>query len=339
MIAVSEVVGRVPVESMCDALSLARATYYRRRAPQLGPPEAKAPPPRTLSEGERQVMLALLHDERFVDLAPAQVYATLLDENVYHCSERTMYRILSANREVRERRDQVRHPAYAAPQLLATKPNELWSWDITKLLGPTKLKYFHLYVMIDIFSRFIVGWMIAHHESDVLAKKLIAETAEREGIKPGQLTIHSDRGASMRSKAVALLLSDLGITKTHSRPHVSNDNPFSEAAFKTLKYRPAVPERFGSIEDARSCFADLFVWYNDEHHHGGLGLLTPRDVHHGLADQRVANRATVLAAAYALHPERFPRGLPVPARPPSEVWINKPATKVENASESEQAAQ
>ena len=284
MIAVNEVVGRLAVAPTCDAFSLARATYYRRRAPQLGPRRRKASPPRTLSEGECQVVLALLHADRFVDLAPAQVYATLLDENVYHCSERTMYRILSANREVRERRDQIRHPAYAAPQLLATKPNELWSWDITKLLGPTKLKYFHLYVIIDVFSRFVVGWMLAQHESDVLAKKLIAETAEREGIKPGQLTIHSDRGSSMKSKAVALLLSDLGITKTHSRPHVSNDNPFSEAAFKTLKYRPAVPERFGSIEDARGCFADLFVWYNDEHHHGGLGLLMPDDNYPSPAD-------------------------------------------------------
>jgi len=339
VIAVNEVVGRLPVASTCEALSLARATYYRRRAPLLGPRERKASPPRTLSDGERHAMLALLHDDRFVDLAPAQVYATLLDESVYHCSERTMYRILSANREVRERRDQARHPAYAAPELLATKPNELWSWDITKLLGPTKWTYFYLYVIIDVFSRYVVGWMIAHHESATLAKKLIAETCERQGIEPGQLTLHADRGSSMKSKAVALLLSDLGITKTHSRPHVSNDNPFSEAAFKTLKYRPAVPERFGAIEHARGCFGDLFSWYNDDHHHGALGLLTPRDVHHGLGDQRVANRAVVLSAAYALHPERFPRGRPVPAQPPTEVWINKPAIETENASESDLAAQ
>jgi putative transposase len=289
----------------------------------------KASPRRTLSTGERQVVLALLHADRFVDLAPAQVYATLLDENVYLCSERTMYRILSGNREVRERRDQLRHPNYAAPELLATKPNELWSWDITKLRGPKKWTYFYAYVIIDVFSRYVVGWMIAHEESAALAKKLIAETCGRQDIKPGQLTLHADRGSSMKSKALALLLSDLGVTKTHSRPHVSNDNPFSEAAFKTLKYRPAVPECFGTIEDARGCFADLFVWYNDEHHHGALGLLTPRDVHHGLAQQRVDDRAAVLTAAHARHPERFPRGCPRPARPPTEVWINKPTKQPE----------
>ena len=331
MIAVNDVVGHLPVAATCDAFSLARATYYRRRAPQLGPRRPKAAPPRTLAAHEREVVLALLHDDRFVDLAPAQVYATLLDEQVYHCSERTMYRILAANREVRERRNQLRHPAYAAPELLATKPNELWSWDITKLLGPKKWTYYYLYVILDVFSRYVVGWMIAHEESATLAKKLIAETCHRQGIEPGQLGVHADRGSSMKSKAVALLLSDLGIAKTHSRPHVSNDNPFSEALFKTLKYRPVVPERFGAIEDARGCFGDLFVWYNDDHHHGALGLLTPRDVHHGLAEARLDDRAIVLSAAYDLHPERFPHGRPKPAIPPTEVWINKPAIEARAA--------
>ena len=336
MIAVNDVVGHLPVAATCDAFSLARATYYRRRAPQLGPRRPKAAPPRTLAAHEREVVLALLHDDRFVDLAPAQVYATLLDEQVYHCSERTMYRILAANREVRERRNQLRHPAYAAPELLATKPNELWSWDITKLLGPKKWTYYYLYVILDVFSRYVVGWMIAHEESATLAKKLIAETCHRQGIEPGQLGVHADRGSSMKSKAVALLLSDLGIAKTHSRPHVSNDNPFSEALFKTLKYRPVVPERFGAIEDARGCFGDLFVWYNDDHHHGALGLLTPRDVHHGLAEARLDDRAIVLSAAYDLHPERFPHGRPKPAIPPTEVWINKPAIEARAAVSSAQ---
>jgi len=226
---------------------------------------------------------------------------------------------------VRERRDQLRHPRYVAPQLLATRPNEVWSWDITKLLGPVKWTYFYLYVILDVFSRYVVGWMVAHRESAQLAQKLIAETCARQGIAPGVLTLHADRGSSMTSKPVALLLADLGVTKTHSRPHVSNDNPFSEAQFKTLKYRPDFPERFGSIEDARGHCRVFFPWYNTEHRHGGIGLLTPHDVHYGLADQRVAARTDVLAAAYAAHPERFVAGLPRPPARSTEVWINPPA--------------
>jgi len=259
-----------------------------------------------------------------MDLAPAEVYATLLDEGRYLCSERTMYRVLAAHQEVRERRDQLRHPHYAAPELLARQPNELWSWDITKLLGPAKWTYFYLYVMLDVFSRYVVGWMVAHHESATLAERFIAETCARQSIDPGQLTIHADRGSAMTSKSVALLLADLGVTKTHARPHVSNDNPFSEAQFKTLKYRPAFPARFGSIQDARAHCHVFFPWYNTEHHHSGLGLLTPADVHQGVAEQRVAARATVLATAYAEHPERFPAGLPHPPARPVEVWINPP---------------
>ena len=240
-----------------------------------------------------------------------------------------MYRILEENQEVRERRDQLRHPKYAAPQLLATKPNELWSWDITKLLGPQKWSYFYLYVILDVFSRYVVGWMIAERETATLAERLLAETCERQGILPGQLTVHADRGSPMKSKAVALLFADLGVTKTHSRPHVSNDNPFSESHFKTLKYRPAVPDRFGCVQDARGTFRDLFRWYNHDHRHSGLGLMTPYEVHHGLATARIAQRSGVLAAAYARHPERFPRGLPVPPPLPDAVWINKPASKPE----------
>jgi len=268
----------------------------------------------------------VLHEPRFVDLAPAEVYATLLDEGRYLCSERTMYRVLAAHQEVRERRNQLRHPSYAAPELLARRPNELWSWDITKLLGPAKWTYFYLYVMLDVFSRYVVGWMVTHGESATLAERFIHETCVRQGIGRDHLTIHADRGQAMTSKSVAFLLADLGVTKTHSRPHVSNDNPYSEAHFKTLKYRPAFPDRFGSLQDARVHGQSFFTWYNIEHHHSGLGLLTPYDVHHGLAEQRVAARATVLAAAYAAHPERFPGGLPEPAAGPTDVWINPPRT-------------
>jgi len=266
-----------------------------------------------------------LHATRFIDLAPSEVYATLLDEDTYLCSERTMYRLLAEHAKVRERRDQLRHPVYAAPELLARRPNELWSWDITKLLGPTKWTYFYLYVMLDVFSRYVlVGCMVAPRESATLAERFIRETCSRQDIERDQLTIHADRGPAMTSNSVTLLLADLGVTKTHSRPHVSNDNPFSEAQFKTLKYRPAFPVRFGSIQDARTHCHVFFPWYNTEHHHSGLDLLTPADVHHGLAEQRVAARAAVLTAAYAAHPERFPPGQPHPPARPVEVWINPP---------------
>jgi len=283
---VTEVGSRLGIAATCAALGLPRATYYRRR-PQNAPPRRR-PSPRALSDSERMAVLAVLHEPRFVDLAPAEVYATLLDEGQYLCSERTMYRVLAGHREVRERRDQLRHPHYAAPELLARRPNELWSWDITKLLGPAKWTYFYLYVMLDVFSRYVVGWMIAHRESATLAERFIHETCVRQGIERGQLTIHADRGSAMTSKPVAFLLADLGVNKTHSRPHVSNDNPFSEAQFKTLKYRPMFPDRFGSIQDARAHCHGFFTWYNTEHHHVGLGLLTPADVHHGLAEERVA---------------------------------------------------
>ena len=268
------------------------------------------------------MVLAVLHEPRFVDHAPAEIYATLLDAGQYLCSERTMYRLLAAHAEVRERRDQLRHLVYAAPELLACRPNELWSWDITKLLGPVKWTYFYLYVMLDVFSRYVVGWMVAHRESATLAERFIQDTCGRQRIDRGQLTIHADRGSAMTSKPVALLLADLGVTKTHSRPHVSNDNPFSEAQFKTLKYRPAFPDRFGSIQDARAHGQDFFAWYNEAHHHSDLGLLTPHDVHFGLAAQRLAVRADVLAMAYAAHPERFPAGRPAPPAAPTKVWIN-----------------
>lgn len=315
---------KLGVAPMCAALDVRRATYYRRRRPKPRPSTRRPRPPRTLPAAERATVLDVLHEPRFADQAPAEVYSQLLDEKRYLCSERTMYRILAENQEVRERRNQLRHPAYSPPQLLATRPNQLWSWDITKLLGPAKWTYFYLYVILDVFSRYVVGWLVAHRESAVLAEKLIRVTCVRQGIVPGELTIHADRGSSMVSKPVALLMADLGVTKTHSRPHVSNDNPFSEAQFKTMKYRPEFPDRFGSIFHARGFCGTFFPWYNTEHHHSGIGLLTPEDVHFGRAPSRIAARAHVLAAAYAAHPERFVRGVPQPPAVPTAVWINPP---------------
>jgi len=322
MEAVREVAQSIGVAPACNALGLARATYYRQLQPKAI--SARFPSKRALSPEERRAVLEVLHERRFADLAPAEVFAQLLDEGRYLCSERTMYRVLAENAEVRERRNQLRHPHYAAPEILATTPNQLWSWDITKLLGPTKWTYFYLYVILDVFSRYIVGWMVAPRESATLAGRLLGEAYVSQKVEPGALTVHADRGTSMTSKAVALLLADLGVTKTHSRPHVSNDNPYSEAQFKTLKYRPEFPARFGSIEDARAFCRAFFPWYNEEHHHSALGLHTPHDVHFGQAQARNAERAIVLTQAYQAHPERFVRGLPVPASLPTEVWINPP---------------
>ena len=323
MATVAEVGPRLGIAPTCHALAVPRATFYRRRRPQPVPrPHRRAP--RALTPVERAGVLAALHEPRFVDLAPAEIYATLLDEGRYLCSERTMYRLLEGASEVRERRDPLRHPVYAKPELLASRPNEVWSWDITKLLGPAKWSYFYLYVLLDIYSRYVVGWMVAHRESAQLAKKLIAESVRKQAIERGQLTVHADRGSSMTSKPVALLLADLGVTKTHSRPSVSNDNPFSEAQFKTLKYRPEFPDRFGSIEDSRAFCVGFFDWYNNRHYHSGLALLRPATVHYGETAAVIERRGEVLAAAYAAHPERFVRRAPRPAEPPTAVWINPP---------------
>lgn len=330
MIACQELSRDVGTVAACKSLEIARPTYYRRLGTGDRQPSPRPAPPRTLSVAERQDVLDVLHSDRFVDKAPTEAYATLLDEGTYHCSIRTMYRVLEEAGEVRERRDQARHPHYKAPELLATAPNQVWSWDITKLLGPVKWTYFYLYVILDIFSRYVVGWMIAHQESSALAKRFIAETCEKQNIQPGQLTVHADRGASMKSKPVALLLSDLGVTKTHSRPHVSDDNPYSESQFKTLKYRPGFPDRFGSIQDARSFCQDFFSWYNREHRHTGIGLLTPAMVHYGKAEAVISQRRIVLASAFSTHPERFVRGLPVPPPLPEAAWINKPKAESQN---------
>jgi putative transposase len=319
---------RLGIAPTCAALGLARATFYRQRPrPGAGPivPRARRAPRQALAPTEREAVLALLHDEQFVDLPPAQVWAQLLDAGrMPPCSIRTMYRVLAANQEVRERRNQLRHPVYQKPELLATGPNQVWSWDITKLLGPVKWTYYYLYVLLDIFSRYVVGWLLARQEAAALAKVLIAESCQRQAIDPGQLIIHADRGPSMTSQPVALLLATLGVLPSHSRPHVSDDNPFSEAQFKTLKYRPDFPARFGALEDAETFCQRFFPWYNTDHRHVALGLMTPYDLHYGLAQGKWERRATVLRAAYDAHPERFPRGVPVPPPLPTAAWINKP---------------
>jgi len=315
-----------PVSGMveaCRCLGVSRTTVYRARKP-VGAARKRVKQNRALTESEREGVLDVLRSKRFGDHAPTQVYATLLDEDTYLCSIRTMYRILQAHGEVKERRDQASHPQYARPELLATGPNELWSWDITKLLGPSTWTYYYLYVILDVFSRYVVGWMAAHRELAALANRLIHDSCEKQGIVKGQLTLHADRGSSMRSKHVAMLLSDLGVTKTHSRPHVSNDNPFSESQFKTLKYRPEFPKRFGSIEHARVFCRDFFRWYNTQHRHSGIGLLTPETVHYGLAEKAINTRQKVLNTAYGRHPERFVRKPPKAPQLPEAVWINPP---------------
>ena len=320
----------IGIKPACAAFGIARSGFYRGQGPATAP-VPRPSPPRTLSSEERQVVLATLHSDRFVDTAPATVYATLLDEGRYHCSIRTLYRILDEQAEVKERRNQLRHPVYQKPELLATAPNQVWSWDITKLLGPVKWSYCYLYVMLDIFSRYVVGWMVAPAESAGLAQRLITDTCAKQQIEPEQLTLHADRGSSMKSKPVALLLADLGITKTHSRPYTSDDNPFSEAQFKTLKYRPDFPARFGSLEDARVFCQTFFTWYNGEHRHSGIGLMTPAVVHEGRAETMRDARQQVLTTAYAAHPERFVRKPPQPPILPHAVWINPP--KKESASQ------
>jgi len=321
----------VGITVACEALGLPRSSFYRAQSPVLphrSIPTVRAVSPRALTMPERTVVRETLNSERFQDQSPREVYATLLDEERYLCSWRTMYRVLADNREVRERRNQLRHPAYAKPELLAIRPNQVWSWDITKLRGPVTWTYYYLYVILDVYSRYVVGWMVAERESEALAQDLISATCEKQCIEPGQLTLHADNGSAMIAKSVAQLLIDLDVVPSHSRPHVSNDNPFSEAQFKTLKYRPNYPERFCGLIAARAWAHDFFGWYNQDHHHTNLGLLTPSVVHHGDAERVLQKRQQVLAIAYAVHPERFVKGAPVPAQLPAAVWINPPKTSV-----------
>jgi putative transposase len=326
MVAIEAVTTTGATAALCQSVGLAHATLYRRRHPARSstPTLPRAPSARALVPAERQAVLDVLHSERFVDQSPAEVHATLLEEQTYLASVRTMYRVLAAAGEVRERRDQARHPNYTRPELVATAPNQVWSWDITKLKGPIPYLYYSLYVILDLFSRYVVGWMVATHENARLAERLIEATCLKQGIGPHQLTIHADRGAPMRSKLVAELFIDLSIEASHSRPRVSNDNPFSEAQFRTVKYRPAFPDRFGSIDDARTIGHDLFAWYNDAHHHSGLSYLTPADVHYGRAATILEVRHRTRLAAYAAHPERFVQGPPRVETLPDAVWINPP---------------
>lgn len=316
------------VRRACAVLGVPRSSWYRaRKAAALPKPPvipSRPSPPRALTEAERASVRKVLNSERFQDCAPREVYATLLDEATYLCSWRTMYRILASHDEVRERRNQLCHPVYAKPELLATGPNMVWSWDIAKLRGPVKWTYYYLYVVLDIFSRYVPGWMIAEQESGDWAEQLIAATCAKQGIEPGQLTLHADRGSAMISRPLAWLLSDLGVSKTYARPHTPDDNPFSEAQFKTLKYRPDYPDRFGSVVAAQVWSRRFFHWYNNEHHHSALALLTPADVHYGRAQAMLQARQAVLDRAYAAHPERFVKGAPTVSPLPTAVWINPP---------------
>lgn len=325
-------VGKV---SACAALILPRSTFYRLQKPVAAAPTERARrlSPRALTAHEKETVLDLLNSERFQDQAPRETYATLLDDGLYVCHWRSMYRFLAENQQVSERRNQLVHPPAPRPELVATAANQLWSWDITKLLGPTKRTSYYLYVILDVYSRYVPGWLLTECESEELAKELVMQTCAKQKIPLGQLTLHADRGSAMISKPLALLLADLGITKSHARPHVSNDNPYSEAHFKTMKYRPDYPEFFGSLVDARAWAQPFFQWYNHEHKHSALGLLPPAVVHYGQAPTVLRARQQVLHQAYVAHPERFVKGPPTLATLPQEVWINRPQPVLDLTSE------
>jgi putative transposase len=313
----------VPIAQACAALGVSRATLYRQTQPAK-PPALTGPAssPRRLSDPERQAVLDVLHSDEFVDQPPPEVYATLLSRGVYLASIRTMYRLLAASSESGERRAQRGPMTHVKPTLTATAPNQIWTWDITKLRGPLPGVFYCLYVVLDLFSRMTVGWLLAERESAELAEHLFAETVARHGVEPGSLTVHADRGSAMRSEGLAQLLGSLGVVRSFSRPHVSDDNAFSESQFKTLKYQPDYPDRFASLAHARAWCQEFFSWYNDLHQHSGLALFTPADVFYGRIDDIAARRQVALDTAYAAHPERFPNGPPVVRRPPASVAIN-----------------
>ena len=312
-------------KTACAAVGRPRATHYRRARPGRVTQRSPRPaPPNKLRGDEDAQILDVLRSPRFVDHSPAQVYFSLLDEGTYLASESSFYRILRAHDEVRERRRQATHPAKKKPELVAGKPLVVWSWDITKLKGPRRGEYFDLYVVLDIFSRYVVAWCVAPSESGELARALIADAIATHNVPPGQLTIHADRGSSMTSNPVIELYSFLGIARSHSRPHVSNDNCHSESQFKTLKYCPAFPERFGCIEDARVFCSSFFSYYNHDHRHSGIGYHTPASVHYGTAAEVRAQRAETLLGAFAANPVRFGHRRPKPPNLPTVVWINEP---------------
>lgn len=316
----------VGVKAACEALGVSRATLYRRRSRR--PEKPRRRPARALGADERQAILDTLHSERFADASVPQVQATLLTEGTYLGSVSTMYRVLRDAGEVRERRRVRRHPAHTKPVLTATGPNQVWTWDITKLPGPPG-SHFSLYVVLDLYSRLVVAWLLADRESATLAERLLETAIRRHTIAPGTLTIHSDRGAPMTSRTVRQLLDRLDVARSLSRPRVSNDNPFSESQFKTTKYNPWFPERFDSMAQAKAFCRPFVRWYNDEHCHSGIAMLTPRDLHEGRADAVLAKRQATLDRAYAQHPERFPNGPPTVPRPPRAVHINPAATTVD----------
>jgi len=320
--------------SACEGLAIPRSSFYRSMQPNVVGLPVKRKSGLALKEEERQQVLDTLHSERFVDQTPYEIYARLMDEGHYLCSIRTMYRILNEEKEVKERRKGHRQKHYKKPELLATCPNQVWSWDITKLKTGAKWQYVHLYVIMDIFSRYVVGWMVAQRESASLAEQLIGQTCEKQNIQPKQLTLHADRGPSMKSKTVAQLLSDLMVMKTHNRPHVSNDNPFSESQFKTMKYHPTFPERFGSIQDARVFCQAFFAWYNKEHYHSAIALLTPETVHYQRHERVIEERNKTLLEAFNSNPKRFRNKIPKHPELPAEVWINKPINQNGNKEES-----
>lgn len=320
-----ELAAHVPLVQACPALLVPRSTFYRRQKPvAASAPQPKPPSPRALTTQEQATVLDVLNSARFQDQAPREVYATLLDEGIYVCHWSSMYRYLSANQQVSERRNQLVHPTLVKPELVARAPKQVWSWDITKLLGPNKHTFYYLYVILDVYSRYVPGWLLAERECEELAQQLVRETCAKQQIPFGQLTLHADRGSAMTSKPLALLLSDLGVVKSHSRPRISNDNPYSEAQFKTMKYRPDYPAFFGSLQDARAWAQCFFQWYNHEHKHSALCLLTPAIVHYGDAPSILRARHTVRQQAFAVHPERFVKGPPALPSLPPEVWINRP---------------